>query len=286
MRRGDCTATVDPLTPNTTYYWRARTAAGAASVTSPIASFTVGPSSIPPPMPVQPLSGAFTHKRPTLTVANVGLGAMPALTYAFDVATDAAFATVLASGSVSEGVGQTSFTPSTDLASGGAFYWRARAVSSSPAVVSVYSPTQSFTTVNPDDGLFRYTLTLHLASAASCNRAGVYPSLPDVAFDSALTVNGDNLHDHVQPEGYLPLDLDLQRAGSQLSSGTLVTAGTIFWPGGVHFGKTIHMTVVSGSVDVTGRLTGTAHGAYSDEGFPGYVECMDSQIVFTLTPHS
>ncbi len=138
------TVAVTHLNPSTTYYWRAKTAADATTVLSPTASFTIGPLSIPAPLPLQPLSGSFAQKRPTLTVANANRTGTPiALTYAFEIASDATFNRVVASGSVPEGVGQTSFRPSIDLTSGAAFYWRARAVSSLPAVVSADTAPQT-----------------------------------------------------------------------------------------------------------------------------------------------
>ena len=154
---------------------------------------------IQPPAPVQPLSGSFTHKRPILTVANASrIGPSVTPSYHFEIASDPGFSNVLASGTVDEGPNQTSFTPASDLASGATFYWRVRAINTSPAFVSGYSLVQSFTTINPDDGLFRYVLTLHLVSAMSCNSYGggpvAYKSPPDVAFDSGLTVTGDHLH--------------------------------------------------------------------------------------------
>jgi hypothetical protein len=110
---------------------------------------------IQPPAPVQPLSGSFTHKRPVLTVANARrIGPPVTPSYQFEIASDPGFGNVLASGTVDEGANQTSFTPASDLASGATLYWRVRAINASPAFVSGYSLVQSFTTVNPDDGLF------------------------------------------------------------------------------------------------------------------------------------
>jgi hypothetical protein len=120
----------------------------------------------------------------------------------------------------------------------------------------------------------------------SCNAPIVYKPPPDVAFDSGLTVTGDYLQYVVQGNYSTVLALDVVRTGNQLS-GTLHTlnGNLVSWPGIVHLGVFINMAVTSGTLDNSGRLTGTARGRYSDEGFPGYIECADSEITFTLTPH-
>jgi hypothetical protein len=284
---GQLTVVLDHLSPGTTYYWRARTKAGDNSGTSSsVTSFTIGPELvIQPPVPMQPLSGSFTHKRPTLAVANATrIGPPATLTYRFEIATDPGFSRVIASGTVAEGPNQTSFTPPSDLASGAAFYWRVRATDTSTIVVSGYSVVQNFTTDNPDDGLFRYVMTLHLASAKNCNRVSGPRIPPDVALDSGLAVSGEHLRYSVQQNYSIALELNVDRTGNQLS-GALRAQGLI-WPGIDHLGVFINAAVTSGTVDnMTGRLTGTARGYYSDEGFPSYISCSDSEIAFTLTPH-
>jgi hypothetical protein len=211
------------------------------------------------------------------------MGPPATLTYRFEIASDPGFSSVLASATVAEGPNQTSFTPPSDLASGATFYWRVRATDTSTVVVSGFSGVQSFTTVNPDDGLFRYVMTLHLVSATNCNRISGPRIPPDVALDSGLAVSGEHLLYAVQQYYSITLELDVDRTGIQLS-GALRTQGLI-WPGIEHLGVFVNAAVTSGTVDNrTGRLTGTARGYYSDEGFPAYVSCVDSEIAFTLTP--
>ncbi len=284
------TISLEHLAPATTYYWRVKTTAGDNAVLSAVTSFRIGPQlAIQPPVPAQPLSGAFTHKRPTLTVANANrIGPAITPTYEFQIASDPGFGQVLAGGTVPEGPGQTSFTPAADLTSGATFYWRVRASNASPAFVSEFTPAQTFTTVNPDTGSFRYTLALHLASAMNCAAWGssgpvVYRLPPDVSFDSGLVVTDDHLRYTVEQNFSIVVQLDLDRSGNQLS-GTLLTDG-ILWPGTEHMGIFVNAAVTSGTQANNGRLTGSSHGHWGDEGFPSYTDCEDSIITFTLAPH-
>jgi hypothetical protein len=154
---GQLTVTLDHLNPSTTYYWRVKTsAADNAGATSTPSSFTIGPQLvIQPPVPVQPLSGSYPHKRPTFIVANAAhTGPVPTLTYQFQVATDGGFTNVVESATVLEGPSQTSFTPTADLASGVIYYWRVQATDNITGVVSNYLVVQGFTTVNPDVASF------------------------------------------------------------------------------------------------------------------------------------
>jgi hypothetical protein len=284
---GQPTITLDHLAPATTYYWRVKTTAGDnPGVYSSPARFSIGPQLvIQPPAPVQPLSNSFTHKRATFTVANaIRTGPPATLTYRFEIASDTGFSNMLASGTVGEGPNQTSFTPPSDLVSGATYYWRARATDTATLIVSGYSSVQSFTTVNPDDGLFRYVMTLHLVSTTNCNNVSgpIFP--PDLLLDSGLTVSGDRLRYAVEQNESIALEFDVTRTGNQLS-GHLHTEG-VRWPGTFHGSVFINAAVTSGTVDdMTGRLSGTARGTYSDEGFPGYILCSDSELAFTLTPH-
>src|SRR5260221_6207956 len=132
---GQLALTLDHLMPATTYYWRVKTAAGdnPGIFSSPV-SFGIGPLLvIQPPAPVQPLANTFPHKRPTFIVTDATrTGPDATLTYRLDVAPDAAFSTVVASGTVPEGLGQTSFAPTGDLTSVATFYWRAPARAPTP----------------------------------------------------------------------------------------------------------------------------------------------------------
>jgi hypothetical protein len=146
---------------------------------------------IQPPVPLQPLSGSFQRKRMTFSVTNAGrTGPAASLTYLFEVATDTAFSALVASGTAPEGPSQTSFMPISDLASGAMFYWRARAADPLTGVTSSYSSTQSFTTVNPDDGSFPYVFQVH--APRSCQlRFG--PDYATTNYPTDLVVSGDTL---------------------------------------------------------------------------------------------
>jgi hypothetical protein len=127
---------------------------------------------------------------------------------------------------VPEGPSQTSFTLTSDLVSGGRFYWRAQATDSATAVASGYSATQTFMTVAPDDGTFPYTLVLHIPDA--CPR---YEALwADVAVNGPLVVSGNQLRfsvftPHCGVGGAWTFSLDIARAGTHLS-GTIGGAWT------------------------------------------------------------
>jgi hypothetical protein len=98
---GQPIVTLDHLAPATRYYWRVKTTAGENSVVySASASFSISPLLvIQPPVPLQPLSNSFTHKRPTFLVTDATYtGPAATLMYHFDVATDSAFSTIVASG--------------------------------------------------------------------------------------------------------------------------------------------------------------------------------------------
>ena len=289
---GQVRVPLDHLNVATTYYWRVKTTVGDnPSIVSAVSTFTIGPQLvIQPPTPVTPIADTFPHKRPTFTVANSSWTGPPAkLAYSFWIARDPGFNTTFDHVLVLETPSQTSFTPTHDLTSGATYYWRVQAVDTGEDIVSDFSIVQSFTTRNPDDGLFRYNLTLHVVSATNCKS---YPGVPiqlprlpsDVTFDSGLTVNGDHLWYAVEQNYSTVVVLDLVRA-KDLLSGTLRTMG-LPWPGELHLGVFIDATIASGTADnVTGRLTGTARGSYNDVGFPSEINCRDAEITFTLTPH-
>ena len=65
--------------------------------------------------------------------------------YTFEIASNSSFSPVAISGTVSEGSGQTSFTPATDLTPGVTYYWRATAIDATDSLSSPPSTTQIFT---------------------------------------------------------------------------------------------------------------------------------------------
>lgn len=104
------------------------------------------------PTPAGPSDGTSSVGWPTLTVNNaVRTGAAGTITYRFDISTTSDFTNIIVTASVSEGAGQTSFTPNvTPLpADQTTLYWRAVAIDAQNAVQSPASATQSFKESNP-----------------------------------------------------------------------------------------------------------------------------------------
>jgi hypothetical protein len=297
---GQLTIALDHLAPATTYFWRVKTTAGDnPGVYSSVASFSIGPLLVfQPPMPVQPLADSFPHRRPTFTVTNaVRTGPPATVTYRFDVGTDAAFSSVVASGTVPEATTQTSFIPSVDLTSGMTYYWRAQARDTTKGVDGPYSTAQGFATVFPEDGRFRYTLAIHAPSYCLTHNTHDYfcsPSeqwdLSDYSFDGTLTVTTDNVQ-FSSPLASLgkPLTLGFGRLHNRLSG---AISGDPDYPlpnprafiNAVSFGG-----VVAGDADNAGHFEGTFDGSAQliREGFPCYddITCSSSGFTWTLTPH-
>jgi hypothetical protein len=206
------------------------------------------------------------------------------LTYQFDVAADAAFSNVVTSGTVPEASGQTSFVPTADLTPGATYYWRAQASDTTKGVTGGYSSPQPFTTVFPDDGIYRYTLMVNVLPTG-CRAPWI--------FDNALSVNGNTLR--FNAPGYDPgspgLTVKLQRSGNQLS-GTL--SGSATYQGlpnvevfsGSDYSNLSSPAETAGSGDNTGRFAGRFSGiAYYDTYGLAYGYCLHATIDWTLTPH-
>jgi hypothetical protein len=282
---GRITIALDHLSPETTYYWRVKTSAGDNRGTvSSTQTFRIGPLLvIQAPTPIQPLADTFPQKRPTFTVANAThTGPDATLTYRFDIATDSAFTNVVTSGSAPEGVSQTSFIPGVDLTSGATYYWRARATDATKGATGGYSSPQPFTTVFPDDGIYRYILVVNVLPPG-CNAPWT--------FDDALSVNGNTLRFHAPGYGISPgMTLTLQRSGNQLS-GTLAGYATFGrFPSvavfnGSDYSNISSPAVTTGSGDNAGHFAGRFAGvAYFDTiGLAsGYCH---ATIDWMLTPH-
>jgi hypothetical protein len=141
--------TLETLPPGKDYYWhvRAQTAAKTGAFSGAF-KFTIGSSvTINAPTVISPGNAAQTPVRPTFTVSNaIRQGPAGAITYEFDISTTAAFGSILVQGKVPEGPGQTSFTPSSDLPSNTALFWRAFAIDGSSGVVGTPTSAQTFTT--------------------------------------------------------------------------------------------------------------------------------------------
>jgi hypothetical protein len=145
---GQTSVKLDTLPANNDYYWHARAQrAGTVGPFGTTRTFNIGPAVVlSPPVAVAPLTGAQAASRPTFTVSNiVRLGQAGPLVYTFEIALNSSFSPDAISGTVSEGSGQTSFTPATDLAAGVTYYWRATAIDATDSLSSPPSATQMFT---------------------------------------------------------------------------------------------------------------------------------------------
>jgi hypothetical protein len=300
---GQSSLALDQLSPKD-YYWRVRTLSSDAAAVSTTFKFSIGPLLvIDPPVLIKPMSNSFQHKRPTFTVRNAGhTGPSADLVYHFVVSADPAFSMIILAGDVPQAADQTSFTPTTDLVSGASFYWHVQAVDPATNVSSAYSVSQSFTTVNPDDGSFPYTLVLHVPSA--CVNF-VLTNRVDYPANGTLIVSGDSLHFSLpqysrwssDPSG---VSVDISRTGTQLS-GT-IGGGVSFMPndypllgpplqaqvGIWQMRGVIDHSVFSGNEDNHGRLTGTYNSFLF--GYNGYGETLfdceaGSALTWTLTSH-
>jgi hypothetical protein len=122
--------------------------------TAPTPTQTATPAAPKPalaaPVAVSPLSGTTVATRASFTVTNaVRTGTLTGtVTYTFEVADNAGFNPLAASGSVQEGAAQTTLALATDLAGGKTYYWRATALSQADGLASSSSETQTITVAN------------------------------------------------------------------------------------------------------------------------------------------
>lgn len=156
-------------------------------------------------MALDPSVDELTPRRPMLVVRNADRsGPTATLSYTFEIATDGDFTSVTTRGSVAEGVGQTTFTPSDALASGTTYFWRASASAIDLGVTGAHSSTGRFTTAFFDNGWYRHRMVVR--SPAWCTSHYTVPTghalndralpgwvLPDFSFDGMLEVEGDRL---------------------------------------------------------------------------------------------
>jgi hypothetical protein len=144
---GQTTVLLGTLGSGSGYYWHART--GTTGVFTAAYQFTIGPAIvINAPTPVTPLNGATTSGWPPFTVSDATRsGPAAALVYRFDIATSAAFTTIVLSSTVAETPGQTSFTPASSQPAPpqNALFWRAVAIDPVNVIASPPSVPQSFT---------------------------------------------------------------------------------------------------------------------------------------------
>jgi hypothetical protein len=148
---GQTGVTLDTLPPGKDYFWHARAkSAGTTGVFSATSKFTVGPQvALSAPTPIAPANGSTTAGWPTFRVNNAAVtgGSVGAVQYRFEVATSAAFTTIVLTGQVAEGPGQTSFTPAAGqpAPSQTALFWRATAIDQASGATSPSSTVQTFT---------------------------------------------------------------------------------------------------------------------------------------------
>ena len=149
---GTTAVRLDALPAGRDYYWHARAqGAGTTGLFGATFKFTVGPAiTINAPLPIAPLTNAQTSPRPALRVANaVRSGPAGAITYRFEVSTVSSFASLVMTGTNSEGVNETGFIPPTDLPTTGLLFWRAIAIDAANGVSSPPSAVQSFSATRP-----------------------------------------------------------------------------------------------------------------------------------------
>lgn len=193
------------------------TACHSSSPQSPTASSTTAPVTAPPgptppaitwqaPVASSPAAGALVDRRPELTVRNSDRsGPVSGVSYRFEVAADASFSALIATGVVGEGAGQTSFRPPEPLAAGTSYVWRVSA-SDSTGATSPPSTPRAFTTVFLPDGPYRARLVVR--SPAWCTShwtvwvtpsGYAYPALlggwvkPDIGVDGMLEIARDHV---------------------------------------------------------------------------------------------
>jgi hypothetical protein len=150
---GQTSVKLDALPASSDYFWHVRaTGGGTSGVFGPVFKFTIGPAiTVSAPLPIAPLTGSavLTAVRPTFRTSNaLKTGTNNPITYKFEVSTSSTFGSTVASGTVSEGNGETDFIPSVDLPVNTNLFWRATAVDGADGISSVPSAVQGFS-VNP-----------------------------------------------------------------------------------------------------------------------------------------
>ena len=130
---GQTSVKLDALPASSDYYWHVRaTGGGTAGVFGSVFKFTIGPAiTVGAPLPIAPLTGSavLATVRPTFRTANATkIGTNNPVTYKFEISTTSSFTSTVASGTISEGNGETDFTPSVDLPANTNLFWRVTAI--------------------------------------------------------------------------------------------------------------------------------------------------------------
>jgi hypothetical protein len=144
--------TVAVLPGNATYFWHSRAVVNnVPGQFSATASFSIRPQiTIQAPAAISPANGSTaTGSRPVFTTSDASAsGPVATLFYNFQVASASSFAsgTIVATGLIQEQPGQTSFSPSSDLATG-SYFWRVQAEDTTNQVSSPFSSVARFNVV-------------------------------------------------------------------------------------------------------------------------------------------
>jgi len=285
---GFATTTLDVLTPGT-YYWRARMAQLSADFRTTTTSawtdawtFTVTPPVIQTPTAISPVSGSTVHAHPMLTVRNaVRSGITGTLLYRFDVATTFDFRsnTVVASQTVPESPGQTSWTVTPDLPAGVQMYWRVQVSDpASGAASPLQFPAGGFAIVRTATRL--YTLIITLPSTCTNAQSFFFSGLSDDAIGAAHFIFHLAMPDGA-PAATSTLEASVDRGGG--ISGTIsgAFAGiTIRGDGGAP-------AALTGQVNPDGAMSGTFAGtvtSFVNPRFPS--NCSSTSFRWSIAPRA
>ncbi|MDE3153497.1 MAG: hypothetical protein KGN76_00220 [Acidobacteriota bacterium] len=209
---GTTSQQIDTLPAGKGYYWRARADSG--STTGPVTSalnFAIGPAvTVGAPALSSPGVGAtVSSARPTLTVTNsTTTGPVGSITYKFEVSTTDSFDSLVASGTVAQSSGQTSYTLTQDLQDNTTYYWRVTATDTTNNISSTYSGVGNFKTslgfdlnqvvyvLGPNISSWPQTSTITNAYADGSQlciyhtKLGVWPTTP-YPYDPSATIEGN-----------------------------------------------------------------------------------------------
>lgn len=145
---------LDVLSPDRTYYWRARAQDGAnTGPFSEAASFRIAPpAALDAPPLIAPVGGVTLVALPPVLVFGQAprVGLVGNVSYRIQVASDSAFGAVVASATTGEQGGQTSFTLPGSFPTSTRYYWRVQAFSEK--LDGPWSAAGSFVTPGPGGG--------------------------------------------------------------------------------------------------------------------------------------
>lgn len=164
---GTTSVQISMLTGNQNYYWRWHAnVSGVTGQPSASQSFFVKPNIVlNAPQLLTPAGGATVNTlRPTFTIVNSTFtGAPGPISYEFDVSLSSTFQALVATATVPQGSGQTSWTPTSDLPVG-TIFWRARARDLANSVDSGFVGSQFDRKAGLDLNAVNYLLGPNIAS--------------------------------------------------------------------------------------------------------------------------